>query len=62
MLSEGIIKMWESTWWAQVLITFSENHKKKQVIDFSQTINKFTLLDIYPLLYIDENICKIAKY
>ena len=32
------------------------------VIDYSQTINRFTQLDAYPLPRIDETVNKIAKY
>ena len=32
------------------------------VIDYSQTINRFTLLDAFPLPRIHEMQCKIAKY
>ena len=40
------------------------SHQKSQekVIDYSPTINRYTLLDAYPLLRIDEIISKIAKY
>lgn len=61
-IDEGIIEKNESPRWAQVLVTFSENHKKRLVIDYSQTINRFTLLDTYPLPRIDEIISEIAKY
>ena len=32
------------------------------VIDYSHTINRFTLLDAYPLPKIDELVNKIAQY
>ena len=31
------------------------------VVDYTQTINKFTLLDAYPLPNIDEQVSEIAK-
>ena len=31
------------------------------VVDYSQTINKFTLLDAYPIHNIDEQVSEIAK-
>ena len=40
----------------------NENHKKRMVIDYSQTINRFTLLDAYPLPRIDDTINAIAQY
>lgn len=62
MLSEVIIKPSYSPWRAHVLLTSSENHKKRIVIDYSQTINKFILLDTYLLPCIDDRIGDIAKY
>lgn len=44
------------------MITSSENQKERLVIDYSQTINRFNLLDAYPLLRIDEMVSEIAKY
>ena len=32
------------------------------VIDYSQTINRFTQLDAYPLLNINDMVQKIAQY
>ena len=62
MLAEGIIETSESPWRAQVVVTSSENHKRRLAIDYSQTINRFTNLDAYPLPKIDETISEIAKY
>lgn len=61
---EGIIQPSQSTWRVQVLVTSSENHKNRMVIDYSQTINKFILLDAYPLLQIDmiRDIAKCGVY
>ena len=49
LLSEDIIEPSNSPWRAQVLVTKNSRHKKRLVIDFSQTINKYTNLDAYPL-------------
>ena len=54
LLSEGIIEPSNSPWRAQVLVTTNENHTKRMVIDYSQTINKFTEIDAYPLSHIEE--------
>lgn len=53
MFREGIIEASHCTWRVQVLLMSSEKHKNKMVIDYSQTINKFILLDAYPLLQTD---------
>ena len=62
LLREGIIESSNSPWRAQVVVARNENHKKRLVIDYSQTINRFTLLDAYPLPRIDDTINAIAQY
>jgi hypothetical protein len=62
LLKEGIIERSKSPWRAQVVVTKDENHKKRLAIDYSQTINKFTLLDAFPLTRIDELVNQIAQY
>lgn len=62
LLHEGIIEPSHSPWRAQVLVTSSDNHKKRLVIDYSRTINRYTLLDAYPLPRIDDLVNKIANY
>ena len=62
LLSEGIIEPSKSPWRAQVLVAGSGHSKKRLVIDYSQTINRFTYLDAYPLPNITDMIEEIAKY
>ncbi|XP_064104081.1 uncharacterized protein LOC135213917 [Macrobrachium nipponense] len=62
MMSEGIIRPSNSPWRAQVLVTSGENQKRRMVIDYSRTINRFTELDAYPLPNIDEMVNNIARY
>ena len=64
LLNEGVIEPSNSPWRAQVVVARNENHKKRprMVIDYSQTINRFTLLDAYPLPRIDATIDAIAQY
>jgi hypothetical protein len=62
LLEEGIIERSNSPWRAQVLVTHNERHKRRMVVDYSQTINRFTLLDAYPLPKIDMLVQSIAKY
>ena len=61
LLKEGIIEPASSPWRAQVLVTKDERHKRRMVVDYSQTINRFTHLDAYPLPKIDHQINSIAK-
>ena len=45
-----------------MVVTKGENHKKQMVIDYSQTVNRFTLLDAFPLPRINDQINAIAQY
>ena len=62
LLKENIIEPSKSPWRAQVLITTNENHEKRMVVDYSQTINRYTQLDAYLLPCIDEMVSDITKY
>ena len=62
LLNEGIIEPSKSPWRAQVLVTSSENHKRRMVVDYSQTVNKFTNLDAYPQKRVDELVEKVSQY
>ena len=61
LLNEDIIEPSNSPWRSQVLVTLGERHKRRMVIDYSQTINRFTQLDAYPLPRIDDQINEIAS-
>lgn len=61
LLQDGVIEKSTSPWRAQVLITGGTNHRKRLVIDYSLTINKFTELDAYPLPNIETLVAKVAK-
>ena len=62
LFKEGLIESSTSPWRAQPLVVTQENHKKRMVIDYSQTINKFTLLDAYPLPRMLDVVNKVAGY
>ena len=62
LLQEDIIETSQSPWRAQVLVTSNERHKKRLVVDYSQTINRYTHLDAYPLPRIDQMIEGISTY
>lgn len=62
LIHDDVIEPSTSPWRAQVLVTTNERQKKRMVIDYSQTINKYTLLDAYPLPNISEMINNIAQY
>ena len=62
MLQEDIIEASNSPWRAQVVVTKENQHKKRLVVDYSRTINRFTQLDAYPLPNIDTLINEIAQH
>ncbi|XP_054259845.1 uncharacterized protein LOC128984538 [Macrosteles quadrilineatus] len=62
LLHEGVIEPSISPWRAQAFVTSSENHKKRMVIDYSNTINRFTSLDAYPIPNLEEIVNKVANY
>ena len=51
-----------SPWRAQVLVVTNDRQKRRMVVDYSQTINRFTHLDAYPMPRIDDMVSKISKY
>ena len=58
LLKEGIIEPNKS----QVVVTKDNNHKKRLAIDYSQTVNRFTQLDAFPLPRINDLVNGIAQY
>lgn len=61
-MRDGIIEESQSPWRAQVLITRNANHKKRLVIDYSQTVNRYPQLDAYPQSNIEDMVTKVSKY
>ena len=55
-----IIEPSNSLWTAQVLVV--NKMKRRIVVNYSETINKYTQLDAYPLPKIEEMVNKIAQY
>ena len=62
LLREGIIEESNSPWRSQPYVAGGGSHKKRLVIDYSETINRFTLLDAYPLPHMGDLINQIAQY
>ena len=62
LLKEGIIEPSNSPWRAQVVVAKDDSHKRRLAIDYSQTINRFTLLDAFPLPKINDLVNDIAQY
>ena len=62
MIKEGVTEESTSPWRAQVLIVMNEHQRKRLVVDYSRTINRFTRLDAYPLPRMDDLAQEIAKY
>uniref|UniRef100_A0A2C9LBJ4 CCHC-type domain-containing protein n=1 Tax=Biomphalaria glabrata TaxID=6526 RepID=A0A2C9LBJ4_BIOGL len=62
LIKDEIIEPSKSPWRAQVLVTTNDRHKKRMVVDYRQTINRFTLLDAYHMPRIDELAEKISQF
>ena len=62
MLREGVIEESNSPWRAQIIVVANERHRKRLVVDYSQTINRFTQLDAYPLPRMDDLAMEISRY
>ena len=62
LLQEGRIEKSNSPWHAQPLIDDHGNDKKRMCIDFSQTVNLYTMLDAYPLPTIKSIVNEVAKW
>ena len=60
LLGTDIIESARSPWRAPVLVVM-QGEKKKLVIDYSVTINRFTLLDAYPLPNMEDLVNRIAR-
>ena len=64
LLKAGLIEPSNSPWRAQIVVTKDPNdiHRKRMTVDYSETINKYTLLDAYPLPRIADQVNEISKY
>ena len=62
LLADGLIEPSNSPWRSQPLVVTQDNHKKRMVIDYSRTINKFTFVDSYPLPKMHDVVQKVAQY
>ena len=62
LLELGKIKPSNSPWRAQVVVVRdNEKRRKRMTVDYSQTINKYSLVDAYPLPRIDDQVNEISK-
>ncbi|XP_059802631.1 proline-serine-threonine phosphatase-interacting protein 1a isoform X1 [Hypanus sabinus] len=61
LLREGIIEPSTSPWRPQVVVVRT-GQKNRMVLDYSQTINRFTQLDAYPLPRIAGLVNQMAQY
>jgi len=60
LLAYDIFEPSVSPWRAQLVIAQSENRKKRLCVDYSQTVNKFTHLDAYPLPSMQNIVSNVA--
>ena len=62
LLADGLIESSNSPWRSQQLVVTQDNHKKQMVINYNQTINKFTFVDSYSLPKMHDVVQKVAQY
>ena len=62
MVKEGVIEESTSLWRAPVLTVMNECQRKRLVVNYSRTINRFTRFDAYLLPRMDDLAQEIAKY
>ena len=63
LLLEDIIEPSSSPWRAQVLVVKTEQSgKRRMLINYSRTINRFTQLDAYPIPQIEEIVSDLSRY
>ena len=61
--SSGVIRPSHSPWRALVfVVTNKESGKRRMCIDYSQTINLFTDLDVYPLPSVESLVNKLSLH
>ena len=63
LLKEDLIEPSNSPWRAQVVVVKNEQSgKRRMVIDYSRTINRYTSLAAYPLPQIEDVVSELSKY
>ena len=62
LLKDNVIEPSKSHWRAQVLVAGGGYSKMRLIVDYSQTVNRYTYLDVDPLPNMHNMIEQIAKY
>ena len=62
LFADDIIKPSNSPWRAQVVVTKSKSYKKRMCVGYSQIINQFTRLDVYPFTTMQNVLRKLLRY
>ena len=62
MIRTGVIGESISPWRDQVLIVANNRQRKRIVVDYTRTINRFNILDVYPLPRMEDRAYEISKY
>jgi len=61
LVKAGVIEEASTPWRAQVLVSRDVWHKPRIAIDYSETTNRFTQLDAYPLPRIEDQVAQLSK-
>ena len=61
LLETGVVEPCQSPWRAQVVVV-KNRKKRRMVIDYSQTVNRYTYLDAFPFPVMDELAQQMSNY
>jgi len=62
LLKSGVIVPSRSPWRSQLVVAKSANGKFRMVVDYSTTINRYTVPDAFPLPLIDDILSQISSW
>ena len=62
LLKEGKIRPSNSSWRSQAFVVREPNRKPRMVINYSQTINRVTHLDAFPIPLVSELLEQVGQY
>ena len=62
LLEDDIIEEIISPWWSLCVVLKQKENKWRLCIDYSQSVNRYTELDAFPLPRIDELINELSKH
>ena len=62
LIGDGVIKPSNSPWRSQLVVAKASSGKKRMVVDYSTTVNKFTVPDAFPIPLIEEVLASMSNW